>query len=72
MLGQTFYTLSDVDRSVLGSLAQPVRAAIVTEVQGSTASLHVLMPNPARPVVVRNGVRAGNPGQPGTWNAVAP
>lgn len=74
MLGQTvFYTLSDRDRAALGALRQPVRAAVVTEeASDGTLSLHVLVPNPARPVIVRNGVPAGDPGEPGTWNAVAP
>jgi hypothetical protein len=73
MLGQTvFYTRSDVDRSQLGALGQPVRAATVTEESGDgTLTLHILVPNPARPVILRNGVRAGAPGEPGTWNAVA-
>lgn len=74
MLGQTvFYTLSDVDRGLLGALRQQVRAAIVTENPGDgTVSLHVFVPNPARPVIVRNGVPAGDPGQPGTWNGGTP
>lgn len=74
MLGQTvFYTLSDVDRSILGALRQTVRAATVTdEAVDGTVTLHILVPNPARPVIVRNGVPPGDPGQPGTWNAVTP
>jgi len=73
MLGQTvFYTLSDLDRSQLGALRQSVRAAVVTEDPGDgTLSLHILVPNPARPIIVRNGIPGGEPGQPGTWNVTA-
>jgi len=73
MLGQTvFYTLSDVDRSALGALRQPTRPAVVTEDLGDgKLSLHVFVPNPARPIIVRNSIPAGAPGQPGTWNAAA-
>lgn len=51
MLGQiVFYTLSDVDRSQLGGLRQPVRAATVTEESGDgTVTLHILVPKPGAP-----------------------
>lgn len=73
MLGQTvFYTLSDLDRSQLGALRQPVRPAVVTDDPGDgTLSLHIFVPNPARPIMVRSSIPGGDPGQPGTWNAVA-
>jgi hypothetical protein len=60
VLGKTvYYTLSDVDRSALGALRQRTFPAVVTETQNDGAvNLHVFVPSPARPVIVRNGVRA--------------
>ncbi len=73
MLGQiVFYTLSDADRVHFGALREPARPALVTEDFGDgTVTLHIFSPNPARPVLVRRAP-AGDPGQPGTWNAALP
>jgi hypothetical protein len=73
VLGQSvFYTLSDLDRSALGAMRSPVFPAVVTEAHDDTATLHVFVPNPARPILIRPGVRAGEPGQPGRWSTEAP
>ena len=73
MLGQlVFYPLSDADRAGLGALRQAVfPAAVTTTHADGTATLHVFVPNPARPVWVRNGVHRGEPGEPGTWSSEA-
>lgn len=74
MLGQTvFYTLSDFDRSASGALRWQTFPAVVTATHDYGAvSLHVFVPNPSRPVLVRSHVRAGDRGAPGRWSAEAP
>lgn len=69
--GETsFYALSDVDRSLLGVLRAPGRAPIVTEETAHcTVSLYVVLPHLGRPVMVGNGVPAGDPDQLGRWHA---
>lgn len=71
MLGQiVFYTLSDADLLHFGALREPVRVAVITEDLGDdTVALHIFMPNSVK--IVRR-VPAGDPGQPGTWNAALP
>ena len=71
MLGQiVFYTLSDADLVHFGALREPIRVAVITEDFGDgTVALHVFMPNSVK--IVRRVV-AGEPGQPGTWNAALP
>jgi len=72
MLGQTvFYTFSDADRSALGALRQQTYAAVVSGIndEDDTVTLHVFFQSPERPVMVRGLVRAGDPGQPGTWSS---
>jgi hypothetical protein len=73
MVGQiVFYTLSDVDGIALGGLRQQVPAAVVTdEAADGTLSLHIFIPNPARPVLVRHGIKRGDVDQKGAWNEVA-
>ena len=71
MLGQTvFYTFSDADLLHFGALREPVRVAVVTEDLGDDmVALHVFMPSSVKTV---RRVVAGEPGQPGTWNAALP
>lgn len=73
MLGQTvFYTLSDADRIAFGALRQRTFPAVVTEThEDGSVNLHVFVPNPVRPILVRPNVRTGEPGEPGRWSAEA-
>jgi hypothetical protein len=74
MLGQTvFYTLSDADKQVRGALPRDTYPAIVVDDHGDNVLALVIFTSVWRdPTYVRPKVANGDPGQPGTWNAVAP
>lgn len=74
MLGQiVFYTLNDSDKRVKGALPRDTYPALVVDDQGDNGLALVIFTNVWHdPTYVRPNVANGDPGQPGTWNAVAP